>query len=55
MAGLDIKSLGNPDEVRPFADEKGAAHIVNCQHLCNPGGVIVLRSAGDVASVRVGE
>lgn len=29
MAGLDIKSLGNPDEVRPFADEKGAAHILN--------------------------
>jgi quercetin dioxygenase-like cupin family protein len=29
MAGLDIKSLGSPDEVRPFADDKGAAHIVN--------------------------
>src|SRR5882672_6257716 len=29
MAGLDIKPLDNPDEVRPFADEKGAAHIVN--------------------------
>ena len=29
MAGLDIKSLGSPDEVRPFADDKGAAHLVN--------------------------
>jgi hypothetical protein len=28
MAGLDIKALDSPDEVRPFAD-KGAAHIVN--------------------------
>ena len=29
MAGLEIKQFDNPDEVRPFADEKGAAHIVN--------------------------
>jgi Cupin domain len=29
MASLEIKSLGNPDEVRPFKDDKGAAHIVN--------------------------
>lgn len=29
MAGLDIKALDSPDEVRPFADGKGAAHLVN--------------------------
>jgi len=29
MAGLDIKPLSSPDEVRAFADDKGAAHIVN--------------------------
>jgi quercetin dioxygenase-like cupin family protein len=29
MAGLDIKSLDSPDEVRPFADGKGASNIVN--------------------------
>jgi quercetin dioxygenase-like cupin family protein len=29
MAGLEIKQLDTPDEVRPFAEEKGAAHIVH--------------------------
>jgi hypothetical protein len=29
MAGLEIKSLASPEEVRPFKDDKGAAHIVN--------------------------
>ena len=29
MAGLDIKPLDSPDEVRPFKDDKGAAHGVN--------------------------
>ena len=29
MADLDIKPLSSPDEVRAFADDKGAAHIVN--------------------------
>jgi quercetin dioxygenase-like cupin family protein len=29
MAGLDIKSPESPDEVRPFADEKGAVNVVN--------------------------
>ena len=29
MAGLEIKKLDTPDEVRPFADDKGAAQIVN--------------------------
>jgi quercetin dioxygenase-like cupin family protein len=29
MASLEIKTLDTPDEVRPFAEEKGAAHIVN--------------------------
>ena len=28
MAGLEIKQLDSPDEVRPFAD-KGRAHVVN--------------------------
>ena len=26
MASLEIKSLGSPEEVRPFQDGKGAAH-----------------------------
>lgn len=29
MANLEIKRLDSPDEVRPFEDDKGAAHIVN--------------------------
>ncbi len=29
MAGLEIKALSNPEEVRPFQDGTGAAHIVN--------------------------
>jgi hypothetical protein len=29
MAGLEIKPLDSPDEVRPFADEKGGVRIVN--------------------------
>jgi quercetin dioxygenase-like cupin family protein len=29
MASLEIKSLDSPDEVRPFADDQGAASIVN--------------------------
>ena len=29
MASLEIKALGSPDEVRPFKDDKGAAHVVN--------------------------
>jgi quercetin dioxygenase-like cupin family protein len=36
MAGIEIKSLDAPDEVRPFAD-KGQAEVVNI------GGGIVLR------------
>ena len=31
MAGLEIKPLSNPDEVRPFKDDKGAAHIVTLE------------------------
>ena len=29
MAGFEVKSLDTPDEVRPFAGDAGAAHIVN--------------------------
>jgi len=29
MAGLEIKTLDARDEVRPFAEGKGAAHLVN--------------------------
>ncbi len=28
MAGLEIKPLSSPEEVRPFQDGKGAAHVV---------------------------
>jgi len=28
MSGLEIKPLDTPDEVRPFAEDKGAAHVV---------------------------
>jgi quercetin dioxygenase-like cupin family protein len=36
MAGLEIKALGDPEEVRPFAEDKGAAHIVTLTP--GPGG-----------------
>jgi len=29
MAGLEIKPLSSPEEVRPFQDGKGAAHLVS--------------------------
>ena len=29
MASLEIKSLGSPEEVRPFQDGKGGVHLVN--------------------------